>query len=65
MEVMVGPAVPSADSDAEDGDAWDGRGPGEPDEEADPYRLPITSEVALEGAHYIASVQVVEYDSCA
>lgn len=49
---MVGPAVPPADSDAEDGDAWDGRGTGEPDEEEDPYRLPVTSEVALEGAHW-------------
>ena len=48
---MVGPAVPPADSDAEDGDAWDGRGTGEPDEEQDPYRLPVTSEVALEGAY--------------
>ncbi len=48
-EDLIGPAVPPLDSDAEDGDAWDGRGPGEADEEADPYRLPVTSEVALEG----------------
>lgn len=47
---MVGPAVPAGDSDADDGDAWDDRGPGEPDEQEDPYRLPVTSEVALEGA---------------
>ena len=45
---LVGPAVPPTDDDA-DGDAWDDRGMGEPDELADPYRLPITSEVALEG----------------
>ncbi|CAL8470106.1 g9648 [Coccomyxa elongata] len=58
-EDMVGPAVPPADSDAEDGDAWDGRGTGEPDEEQDPYRLPVTSEVALEGqGKVVASLDV-------
>jgi hypothetical protein len=46
---MVGPAVPPEDPDGEAGDAWDGRGMGEPDEQEDPYRLPVTSEVALEG----------------
>ena len=46
----MGPAPPP-DDDA-DGDAWDDRGMGEPDEVADPYRLPITSEVALEGASH-------------
>lgn len=53
-EGMAGPAVPPADSDGEEGDAWDGRGPGEPDEQEDPYRLPVTSEVALEGAYQYA-----------
>ena len=46
---MVGPAVPPEDPDGDNGDAWDGRGMGEPDEQEDPYRLPVTSEVALEG----------------
>ena len=46
---LVGPAVPPEEPDGEDGDAWDGRGLGEPDEQEDPYRLPVTSEVALEG----------------
>jgi hypothetical protein len=50
-EDLVGPALPPPEGDADEaGDAWDDRGMGEPDEEADPYRLPITSEVALEGA---------------
>lgn len=46
---MVEPAVPPPEGNAEDGDAWDDRGPGEPDKDVDPYRLPVTSEVALEG----------------
>jgi hypothetical protein len=45
----VGPAVPPPDSDGDDGDAWDDRGTGELDEESDPYRLPVSCEVALEG----------------
>ena len=46
---LVGPAVPPEEAVGEDGDAWDGRGLGELDEQEDPYRLPVTSEVALEG----------------
>ena len=48
---LVGPAVPPEEAGGEAGDAWDGRGMGEPDEQEDPYRLPVTSEVALEGTH--------------
>ena len=56
-EDLVGPAVPPPEGNADEaGDAWDDRGLGEPDEEADPYRLPITSEVALEGAASSASI---------
>lgn len=64
-EDMVGPAVPPADSDAEDGDAWDGRGTGEPDEEQDPYRLPVTSEVALEGAYWSCLVDQADLSAAA
>lgn len=46
---LAGPAMPPQEADGEDGDAWDGRGLGEADEQGDPYRLPVTSEVALEG----------------
>ena len=49
---MVGPAVPPEEADGMEGDAWDGRGLGEPDVQEDPYRLPVTSEVALEGKHW-------------
>ena len=53
-EDLVGPAKPPPIDDADEGDAWDDRGRGEPDEVADPYRLPITSEVALEGVHWLS-----------
>ena len=48
---LVGPAAPLEEPGGVDGDAWDGRGLGEPDVQEDPYRLPVTSEVALEGKH--------------
>lgn len=48
---LVGPAAPPEEPGGVDGDAWDGRGLGEPDVQEDPYRLPVTSEVALEGKH--------------
>ena len=41
--------MPPEAGDGDDGDAWDGRGLGEADEQEDPYRLPVTSEIALEG----------------
>ena len=48
-EESVGPALAPEDAAGQDGGAWDGRGLGEQNEEEDPYRLPVTSEVALEG----------------
>jgi len=33
------------------GDAWDGRGLREVDEQGNPYRLPVISDMALEGKH--------------
>lgn len=45
----MGPPMPPETGDGDDGDAWDGRGLGEADEQEDPYRLPVTSEIALEG----------------
>ena len=56
----MGPPVPQMPED-DDGDAWDLGGMGEPDEEADPYRLPITSEVTLEGAP--PSLQIIPFNS--
>lgn len=44
------PPPPEEEDAGEEGDTWDDRGRGERDEVADPYRLPVTSEVALEGA---------------
>ena len=45
----MGPPMPPETGDGDDGDAWDARGLGEADEQEDPYRLPVTSEIALEG----------------
>ena len=45
----MGPPMPPETGDGDDGDAWDDRGLGEADEQEDPYRLPVTSEIALEG----------------
>ena len=51
---LVGPPMPLETGDGDDGDAWDDRGLGEADEQEDPYRLPVTSEIALEGKHQMA-----------
>ena len=49
QHAIVAAAAAAADGDADDGDAHVQYGMGEQDEESDPYSLPVSHEVALEG----------------